>query len=132
MVARPVGIFARVGYADAARMTERIHVLFVALYPNDGFVERLSHTVAHLNSTARSSPSFLPTSFHALVERASLHLATSVTQHILTEVATAEALSMHRNLSHGKRHGAAVYLYKPILYKLLPSYMERLCVPAQP
>ena len=115
--------------ADAARTAARMHVLFVALYPNDGFVEHLSHAVAHLNSTVGSSSSSRAASFHALVERASPRLAPSlVTQHVLTEVAPAEALAVHRNISRGKHHGAAIYLYKPILYKLLPTHIEQCIV----
>ena len=33
-----------------------------------------------------------------------------------------------RNLSHGKPRGAAIYLLKPLLYRLLPRAIEKLIV----
>lgn len=99
------------------------HVLFLALYRGDEFVDPLVRTSLHLNASA-SAP--LPIRFHAVVTKITPRLPVWYQQHEIAKMPD-DAKEQHRNLTIGKRPGAHVYLWKPFLYRLLTD-VDRLLV----
>lgn len=90
------------------------HVLFVALYSGDSFVPTAVRAARHLNiSSAPSSPQF-----HAVVNKLSPPLPTWFRQWPISDMPR-DAQQEHKNLSRGKPHGATVFLWKPLLYRLV-------------
>ena len=92
---------------------ETPHVLFVALYHVVSFVPTLVRAGTHLNA---SSPS--PVQIHAVVNSVTEAIPSWVRQWPIGNM-PAEAQQQHFNLSHGKTHGASVFLWKPLLYRLV-------------
>jgi hypothetical protein len=102
---------------------QTVHVLFVALYSGDSFVDKLEQTAKHLNATPfGESP---PIQFHALVNRNVPGMSHWCIQHMVSSM-PASAQEQHRNLSHGKPRGASIFLWKPFLYHVV--MVDRLIV----
>ena len=113
-----------------------VHVAFVALYNGDSWVASVERVSRHLNATGpahgqqlhnldASGPtrgqqqSLPPVQFHAIVQSTAASAPSWLVQHEIRGMPD-DARVQHKNLSHGKPHGAYVFLWKAFLYRLLP------------
>lgn len=96
------------------------HVLFVALYHADTFVNTVVRTARHLNAS-----SDVLVHFHAVVNTITPAIPSWCTQWPIAQMPV-DAQAHHHNLTRGKPHGASVFLWKPFLYRLV--MIERVIV----
>jgi hypothetical protein len=94
-----------------------VHVLFVALYSNDGYIPTLERAVHHFDGGSRATNQSVQ--FHAVVNAVSRRVPPSIMQHVITAMPQ-DAREQHHNLSRGKPRGAAIFLWKAFLYRLVP------------
>lgn len=100
-----------------AEAKRTLDVVFVAIYSGVDFVSKVVGAARHLNATSVGSTE--APHFHAVVRQRVAAIPAWCAQHVISDMPT-EVVEQHRNLSRGKPKGAAVYLWKAFLYRLLP------------